>query len=133
MQDVHVWRTWVLVILNCLDTEVLKMMIGNTTDHCKYQSMVKPVLRDHPMAQKKDPSPTYLKFRQNCTSHLGDSLKWSLLMAMDHLEVVLRAGYTVFFFLLKNTYFYNTKNKMKIVISSSPYLLPERAYHSVCD
>lgn len=47
MHDVHVWITCVLVILNCLDTEVLQMTTGNITDRCNYLRTVKPALRNH--------------------------------------------------------------------------------------
>lgn len=56
MHDVHVWMTCVLVTLNCLDTEVLQMTMGNITDHCNYVRTVKPALRNHSKSQPKDQS-----------------------------------------------------------------------------
>lgn len=56
MHDVHVWMTCVLVTLNCLDTEVLQMTMGNITDHCNYVRTVKPALRNHSKSQPEDQS-----------------------------------------------------------------------------
>lgn len=56
MHDIHVWITFILVILNCLDTEVLQMTTGNVTDHCNYLRTVKPAFWNHSKPQPKDQS-----------------------------------------------------------------------------